>query len=59
MQLALPDLQAPAILAFGNGQRMADDQYVAFCLANPDLRIERTVRGGNGRLDRQPSNWAG
>jgi Uma2 family endonuclease len=45
MQIALPDLCAPATLIFDPEERLSDDEYFDFCMANPDLRIERTAEG--------------
>ena len=45
MQVALPQLEAPAKIAFGAGQRFDDEAFFAFCVSNPDLRIERTSKG--------------
>jgi Uma2 family endonuclease len=45
MQLALPDLDAPATLILDRRSRLSDDDYFAFCMANPDLQIERTAQG--------------
>jgi Uma2 family endonuclease len=45
MQLALPDLDAPATLILDPENRLSDDDYFAFCMANPDLQIERTAQG--------------
>ncbi len=45
MQVALPELAAPARITFGAPQRFDDEAYFAFCAANPDLRIERTSEG--------------
>ena len=45
MQIALPDLDAPATLILDPENRLSDDAYFAFCEANPDLRLERTAQG--------------
>jgi len=45
MQLALPDLDAPVTLTLDSENRLSDDDYFAFCMANPDLHIERTAQG--------------
>jgi Uma2 family endonuclease len=45
MQIALPDLDAPATLILDPTNRLSDDEYFAFCMANPDLAIERTAEG--------------
>jgi len=72
MQLALPDLDAPVTLTLDPRNRLSDDDYFAFCMANPDLQIERTAQGeivivppAGGESDhrnfdcaRQFGNWA-
>jgi Uma2 family endonuclease len=72
MQLVLPDLDAPATLIFDPENRLSDDDYFAFCAANPDLRIERSAQGEiiivppaggesdhrNGDFISQLFNWA-
>jgi Uma2 family endonuclease len=45
MQVALPELHAPVTLILDREQRLSDEEYLAFCEANPDLRLERTSRG--------------
>jgi Uma2 family endonuclease len=45
MQMALPELNAPAILILDREDRLTDDKYFAFCVANPDLNVERTSEG--------------
>src|SRR5580658_204053 len=45
MQIALPELNAPATLILDREDRLTDDEYFAFCVANPDLNVERTVEG--------------
>jgi Uma2 family endonuclease len=45
MQIALPELTAPATLILDGEDRLTDDQYFAFCMANPDLNVERTSCG--------------
>jgi Uma2 family endonuclease len=45
MQLALPELNAPATLVLDREDRLTDDEYFAFCVANPDLSVERTAEG--------------
>ena len=32
-------------LAFDSGQKLSEQEYLAFCRANPDLRVERTAEG--------------
>jgi Uma2 family endonuclease len=45
MQVALPELEAPAKIVFDPEERLTDDEYFAFCQANPQLRLERTAQG--------------
>lgn len=45
MRIALPDLDAPATLILDPSNRFSDDEYFDFCMANPDVRIERTAEG--------------
>jgi Uma2 family endonuclease len=45
MQIALPDLNAPATLILDRGHRLTDEEYFAFCVANPDLKLERSREG--------------
>jgi Uma2 family endonuclease len=45
MQIALPDLDTPATLILDRDHRLTDDEYFAFCVANPDLHLERTREG--------------
>jgi Uma2 family endonuclease len=45
MQIALPELTAPATLTLDCDDRLTDDEYFAFCAANPDLKVERTSEG--------------
>ena len=45
MQIALPELDAPATLVLDRKNRLSDDEYFDFCMANPDLQIERTAQG--------------
>ena len=45
MQIALPDLNAPATLILDREHRLTDEAYLAFCEANPDLNVERTREG--------------
>ncbi len=45
MQIALPDLTAPATLILDREHRLTDEAYFAFCAANPDLNVERTRDG--------------
>jgi Uma2 family endonuclease len=45
MQIALPELNARATLILDREDRLTDDEYFAFCAANPDLNVERTAAG--------------
>jgi len=45
MQLILPELDSPATLVLDRKNRLSDDEYFDFCMANPDVRIERTAEG--------------
>ena len=45
MQLALPDLETSATLILDREHPLTDEAYYAFCVANPDLRIERMPDG--------------
>jgi Uma2 family endonuclease len=45
MQIALPELNARATLILDREDRLTDDEYFAFCVANPDLNFERTAQG--------------
>jgi Uma2 family endonuclease len=72
MQIALPDLDAPATLILDPENRLSDDEYFAFCESNPDLQLERTAQGEivivppagaesdyrNFDIARQFGNWA-
>jgi Uma2 family endonuclease len=43
--ISLPDLTSSATLTLGPEDRLTDDQYFEFCMANPDLNVERTAQG--------------
>ena len=43
--LTLPEITAPVTLTFDPSQAISDDAYYDFCVANPDLRIERSPHG--------------
>jgi Uma2 family endonuclease len=45
MQIALPELTASATLILDREDRLTDNEYFAFCAANPDLNVERTSEG--------------
>jgi Uma2 family endonuclease len=44
MQVALPEPVAVK-LSFDREQKLSLEEYLAFCRANPDLRVERTAEG--------------
>ncbi len=45
MNVVLPEQALPAKLTLNPELRMNDDEYFDFCMANPDLRFERTALG--------------
>jgi Uma2 family endonuclease len=45
MQIALPELNVPATLMLDPEQGLSDEQFLAFCEANPDLWLEKTAKG--------------
>ena len=45
MQMVLPEYAVPVRLAFDPESPLTDDQYYDFCMANPNLRVERTAEG--------------
>jgi Uma2 family endonuclease len=45
MQVVLPEQALPAKLILNPELRMSDDEYFDFCMANPDVRFERTAQG--------------
>jgi Uma2 family endonuclease len=45
MQLVLPEQALPAKLILNPELRMNDDEYFEFCMANPEVRFERTAQG--------------
>jgi Uma2 family endonuclease len=45
MQVVLPENSLPAKLALNPDAPMSDDDYYAFCVANGNLRFERTAQG--------------
>jgi Uma2 family endonuclease len=45
MQIALPERATSATLILDDGVRLTDEEYFAFCEANPDLSVERTAQG--------------
>jgi Uma2 family endonuclease len=45
MHVILPEETLPATLKLNPDLRMNDDAYYEFCMANADLRLERTAQG--------------
>jgi Uma2 family endonuclease len=45
MVLMLPESALPAKLTLGSAKRMSDEDYFAFCAANPKIRFERSGLG--------------
>jgi Uma2 family endonuclease len=45
MQVVLPEQALPAKLTLNPDLRMSDDEYYDFCMANADVRFERTAQG--------------
>ncbi len=45
MQLLLPESALPAKLTLGSTKPMSENEYFAFCSANPNIRFERSARG--------------
>ena len=43
--LALPELDGPVTIVLDREDRLTDDEYFDFCMANRDLQIERTAEG--------------
>jgi Uma2 family endonuclease len=43
--VVLPDEALPVTLKLNPDLHMNDDEYYEFCMANPDLRLERTAQG--------------
>jgi len=43
--MVLNDIETDSPIRIQPARRMSDEEYYAFCLANPDLRIERTAEG--------------
>ena len=43
--VTLPDPGVSVKLSFDTGRRLSLEAYLAFCRANPDLRVERTAEG--------------
>jgi len=71
MQLVLKDIATPSSIRIEPDQRVTQDQFYDFCMANPDLRIELTAEGEivimpptgaetgyrNNEIARQLGNW--
>lgn len=45
VKVTFPEEALPARLTLNPELRMDDDEYYAFCVANPDVRFERTSEG--------------
>jgi Uma2 family endonuclease len=45
MRLELPELVEPLTVILSAEGRLSDDDYMAFCEANPDLDLERSAEG--------------
>ena len=45
VQVSLPDERLPAKITLNAELPMSDDEYYEFCMANPDVRFERTAQG--------------
>jgi Uma2 family endonuclease len=45
MQMVLNDIETDSPIRIQPARHMSDDEFSAFCAANPDLRIERTAKG--------------
>jgi Uma2 family endonuclease len=72
MQMVLNDIETESPIRIQPARHMSDDEFYAFCAANPDLRIERTAKGEivimpptgfetgdqNAGLTAQLYNWA-
>lgn len=72
MQMVFPEAVIPVKLTLDPDTPMTDDQYFDFCMANPNLRLERTSEGEivivppagwessfrSGEAFRQLANWA-
>src|SRR5260370_5847340 len=71
--IVLPARQTPVKLQFDTGEKLSEKEYLDFCRANPDLRLERTTQGEivivppagfesshrNGEVTAQLVAWAG
>ena len=45
MQMVLNDIETDSPIHIQPARQMSDEEFYAFCAANPDLRIERTAEG--------------
>ncbi|MGO9254846.1 MAG: Uma2 family endonuclease, partial [Bryobacteraceae bacterium] len=45
MQMVFSEEQLPGKVVWNPESPMTDDQYFDFCMANPNLRLERTAEG--------------
>src|SRR5712692_5236596 len=45
VHVALPQSRTPVKLSFDSGRKLSDEAYLAFCQANPELRVERSAEG--------------
>jgi Uma2 family endonuclease len=43
--VSLPEHATEVRLLLGRDRRLSDEAYLAFCLTNPDLRVERSAEG--------------
>ena len=72
MRVELPERGLPAKLTLNPEEPLSDDEYFEFCMANPDVRFERTAQGDivivppagfesdfrNSRIVRRLDTWA-
>ena len=51
--VALPNYETPVRILYEPGEGSTIESYLAFCAANPDLRVERTAQGEiiEGKVD--------
>jgi Uma2 family endonuclease len=45
MQLVVNDIETESPIHIAPARPMSDEEYFSFCMANPDLQIERTAEG--------------
>jgi Uma2 family endonuclease len=45
VHLAVPKSKMPLRLSYDSGRRLSDAEYWEFCVANPDLNVERSAEG--------------